>query len=81
MEDVKSYLKRSSDEKDTKGARRALREALHRVQESLKINPDYAPEGMLPVGEGTDGMGGAGLVPEGDKKKKVETVGSSLIST
>ena len=75
MEDVKSYLKKASDEKDTKGARRALREALHRVQESLRLNPDYAPEGMLPVGEGTDGMGGAGLVSEGDKKKKVETVG------
>ena len=75
MGDVKSHLKRVLDEKDTKGARRALREALHRVQESLKINPDYAPEGMLPVGEGTDGMGGAGLVSEGDKKKKVETIG------
>lgn len=37
-------------------------------------NPEFAPEGMLPMGEGTDGMGGAGLIKEGEKEKKVETI-------
>lgn len=74
MENVKIYLKKSSEEKETKGARRALRDALHRVQQALLHNPEFAPEGMLPMGEGTDGMGGAGLVKEGEKEKKVETI-------
>lgn len=74
MENVKIYLKKSSEEKETKGVRRALRDALHRVQQALLHNPEFAPEGMLPVGEGTDGMAGAGLVKEGEKEKKVETV-------
>ncbi len=75
MEEVKAYLKRTFEEKETKVARRALREALHRVQQALIVNPEFTPQGMLPIGESAEGVGGAGLIPEGKKEKKVETIG------
>ncbi len=74
MEEVKAYLKRTTEEKETKGARRALREALHRVQQALILNPEFAPQGMLPIGESSQGIGGAGLIRETKKGKEVETI-------
>lgn len=76
MEEVKRYLGRVSDERETKGARKALREALHRIQDALRVNPDFAPPGMFPLAGETPGLGGAGLAQEAPPPK-AETLGEA----
>jgi hypothetical protein len=77
MAEVKRYLGRVSDERETRGARKALREALHRIQSALGLNPDFAPPGILPLAGETPGLGGAGL-QAGEKKPKAGTVGAGV---
>ena len=74
MQDVKRHLGRLREEKDNRSTRRALREALHRVQNALAINPEFAPDGVLPVADETGGIGEAGRVKK-KRKGKDETVG------
>lgn len=62
MREVRSVLARQAGERQTRTVRRALRDALHRVQSALARHPDLAPPGMLPLaGEGSN-LGGAGLI-------------------
>lgn len=74
MGDVKKQLGRLKDERDNRSSRRALREALHRVQTALAQNPDFAPDGVLPVADETGGLGEAGMVKK-KRKPKDETIG------
>ena len=74
MQEVRQVLTRQAGERETRTVRKALREALHRVQSALSRHPDLAPPGMLPLAEEGPGTGGAGLVRE-QKSPKVETVG------
>jgi hypothetical protein len=74
MGDVKKQLGRLKDERDNRSTRRALREALHRVQDALAQNPEFAPEGVLPVADETGGLGEAGMVKK-KRKAKEETIG------
>ncbi len=72
--EVRQALARQAGERETRTVRKALREALHRVQFALTRRPDLAPEGMIPMGGEGAGLGGAALPPDA-KKAKVETVG------
>jgi hypothetical protein len=74
MREVRQVLSRQVKERETRTVRRALREALHRVQAALSRYPDLAPPGMVPVAGEGQGIGGAGLVAE-KKTSKVETLG------
>lgn len=74
MQEVKKTLIRQSGERESRTMRRALREALHRVQAALTRHPDLAPPGMIPVGAEAQGIGGAAAVAE-KKTPKVENLG------
>jgi hypothetical protein len=74
MMDVKKQLGRLKDERDNKSTRRALREALHRVQNALAQNPEFAPDGVLPIADETGGLGEAGMIKK-KKKAKEEIIG------
>ncbi|MCJ7458133.1 MAG: ATP-binding protein [candidate division Zixibacteria bacterium] len=74
MESVKKQLGRLKEERDNRSTRRALREALHRVQDALAQNPEFAPEGILPVAFEAGGLGEAGMVKKKGKAKE-ETIG------
>ena len=74
MQDVKKQMGRLQEEKDNKSTRRALRETLHRVQNALSMNPDFAPDGVLPIADETGGIGEAGAIKKKGKKKE-ETIG------
>jgi len=74
MEGVKKQLGRLKEERDNRSTKRALREALHRVQDALAQNPDFAPDGVLPVADEAGGLGEAGMVKK-KRKAKEETIG------
>lgn len=74
MEGVKKQLGRLKEERDNRSTRRALREALHRVQNALSQNPEFAPDGVLPIASETGGLGEAGMVKKKGKTKE-ETIG------
>jgi hypothetical protein len=74
LQEVRQLLLRQAGERESRTVRKALREALHRVQSALTRHPDLAPPGMIPVGSAASGMGGAGLVSE-KGAPKVEEVG------
>ena len=75
MRDVRQVIARQAGERETRTVRKALREALSRVQSALTRNPDLAPPGVLPIAGEGQGMGGAGMV-SAPKDPKPETAGS-----
>ncbi|OIO03621.1 ATP-binding protein [Candidatus Desantisbacteria bacterium CG_4_10_14_0_8_um_filter_48_22] len=66
MERVKKTVEELSDFKQNRRTKRVLTEVLERVKDSLFMNPEFCPEGLLPVGEegkageGTPGFTGSG---------------------
>lgn len=69
VKDVHAVMDKLSDQKDTKRARRALRDALQRIQNALRQNPEFSPFGILPVAKEEDELGKPGLVqPEKEKQ-------------
>ena len=72
MEMVKGVLNRISDEKENKKVRRALRDAVQRVQHALSRNPDWSPFGAIPEADQTQGIGEAGKVSKLKEKKMTE---------
>ncbi len=81
VKDVHAVMGKLSDQKDTKRARRALRDALQRVQDALRQNPEFSPFGILPVAEKEDELGKPGLVqPEKEEQpsepEEIEDIGA-----
>ncbi|MFY9268506.1 MAG: hypothetical protein WAO55_02025 [Candidatus Manganitrophaceae bacterium] len=78
VQEVRQVLRRQAGERESRSSRKALREALHRIQSALSLHPDLAPPGMFPMaGEGA-GIGGAGLVAE-EKAPRTEEVGKEFV--
>ena len=71
LKDVKRILGGLTDKKETKKVRRALKDALHRIQKALERNPAFSPFGAIPIASEEKGPGEAGLV---EKKKEEEGV-------
>ena len=67
--EVRVQFNQLQDKKENRKISRALREALERVEQALLKNLDICPEGMIPVGEGTDPSGEPAL-QAGPRKKK-----------
>ena len=79
IERVKPVLEELSDYKENKRVRRTLTEVLEKVKNALIINPDYCPEGLIPIAESASEMGEPGYVSpikgkaaSQDKKQKTE---------
>ena len=73
--EIRVHLDQLRDKKENRKISRALREAMERVEQALLQNLDICPEGMIPVGEGTDPSGDAALQPEGKKGKTSRDAG------
>ncbi|MEK6732827.1 MAG: ATP-binding protein [Candidatus Omnitrophota bacterium] len=59
---IRPVLEELSDYKENKRAKRALTEILAKVKNALILNPDYCPEGLIPIAEGVSDTGGPGLL-------------------
>ncbi len=75
--EIRVQLDQLQDKKENRKISRALREALERVEQALLYNLALCPEGMLPIGEGTDPSGEPALQTNSPKKKTPETVGKT----
>lgn len=64
IERIKPVLGELSDYKENKRARRTLKEVLEKVKNALVLNPDYCPEGLIPIADSTSDTGQPGYVPQ-----------------
>ncbi|MFQ5604281.1 MAG: ATP-binding protein [bacterium] len=64
LEDVKKQLGLLSDRKETRKVKRALKEAMERIQQALIKHPDFVEAGLLPRGEESDAVGEPGEIQQ-----------------
>lgn len=64
IERIKPVLDELSDYKENKRARRALTEVLEKVKNALMLNPDYCPEGLIPIAESASDIGQPGYISQ-----------------
>ncbi|MBM3296349.1 MAG: ATP-binding protein [Candidatus Aminicenantes bacterium] len=62
---IRRKLGKEADRREDLRAGRAVKEALQRVLEALKLNPDFSPFGPIPAGDGERGIGGGAAVAKG----------------
>lgn len=62
MSQVKQQLSRLSDQRETKKVKRALKEAMDRIQQALVKHTDFVDPGFIPIGEETSGVGEPGEI-------------------
>lgn len=74
MEGVKVFLQKLVMKKESKKVSRALKEALQRIYRALAANPDLSPFGALPIGDKTNGAGGAAEIAKVKEETKGEEV-------
>jgi hypothetical protein len=77
---IKPVLDELSDYKENKRVRRTLTEVLEKVKNALMLNPDYCPQGLIPIGDSTSDTGQPGYISQTkaageskDKQQKIET--------
>jgi hypothetical protein len=77
---IKPVLDELSDYKENKRVRRALTEVLEKVKNALILNPDYCPEGLIPLAESASDVGEPGYISQAkdkispiNKEQKTET--------
>lgn len=76
VQEVDDVLKRLAGRKEKQRASKALKESLQRVHRSLALNPDLSPFGAIPLADGGEGMGGAGVL-----SRKSDQAGERRIQT
>lgn len=64
MAEVEAALRQIALHKENRVARRAVTEALDRIEVALRRHPDLSPFGGIPIGEEVEGGGEAALVAE-----------------
>lgn len=62
VERAKPILEEVSDYKENRRIKRSLTEVLERLKNALILNPDYCPEGLVPLAEETSPTGQPGYV-------------------
>lgn len=62
MQEVRKQLGRLSDRKETQKVKRALKEAIDRIQQALGKHPDFVEAGLLPFGEESPAVGEPAIV-------------------
>lgn len=71
MDEAKIILQRLAGKREGKKVSRALKEALQKIYNALVVNPDLSPFGFLPIGEKTEGAGGAAMLHKEETKEEV----------
>jgi len=64
LERIKPVIEELSDYKENRRARRTLTEVLDKIKNALVLNPDFCPEGLLPVADKAAQQGQPGYVSE-----------------
>jgi hypothetical protein len=64
MAEVEAALRQIALHRENRVARRAVQEALDRIETALRRHPDLSPLGGIPIGEEVEGGGEAALVAE-----------------
>lgn len=64
MAEVEQAVRILAIRKENRVARRAIGEALARIERALRLHPELSPFGALPTGEESEAAGEAALVPE-----------------
>jgi hypothetical protein len=64
MAEVEAALRQIALRKENRVARRAVQEALDRIEVALRRHPDLSPFGGIPIGDEVEGGGEAALVAE-----------------
>jgi hypothetical protein len=75
MVDVEAALRQIALRKENRVARRAVQEALDRIETALRRLPDLSPFGAVPIGEEVEGGGEAALVTEPKPRGRFEEPG------
>jgi len=78
VERIKPILDELSDYKENKRARRVLTEVLDRVKNALMLNPDYCPEGLIPLGDSGSETGQPGYIQPNEDKTVEENKGQKI---
>ena len=69
-EEIRCQVNLLKDKWENRKISRALREAMERVEKALLKNLEICPEGMIPVGQGTD-PGGEPALSEGKRETEI----------
>ncbi len=67
VERIKPVLDELADYKENKRVKRTLTEVLEKVKNALILNPDYCPEGLIPLAHDTSDTGRPGYISENRK--------------
>ena len=59
---AKPVIEELSDQKENRRSRKSLGEVLDKIKQALLLNPDFCPEGLMPIGEGISPDGQPGYV-------------------
>ncbi|HAH21122.1 MAG: hypothetical protein A2Y00_00500 [Omnitrophica WOR_2 bacterium GWF2_43_52] len=60
---AKPVIEELSDQKENRRSRKSLGEVLDKIKHALLLNPDFCPEGLIPIGEGISASGQPGYIP------------------
>lgn len=75
---IKPVLDELLDYKENKRVRRTLTEVLEKVKNALVLNPDYCPQGLIPIGDGTSEVGQPGYISQAKAAGVVEAKGQKV---
>jgi hypothetical protein len=70
--EVSKQLSKLSDQKETTRVRRAVNDAIQRIQQALSAHPEFGQAGAIPVGEPTGGLGEPGELRSAEEKESEE---------
>jgi len=68
VERVRPIVEEMSDQKENKRSRKTLSDVLDKIKNALILNPDFCPEGLIPIGDASSDAGQPGYV-SGSRKK------------
>lgn len=77
LQEVKKQLSQLSDQRERQKVNRALKEAIHRIQQALGKHPEFVDAGLIPVGEDTNALGEPGeMRPQNELSTQEENTDS-----
>jgi len=68
--EVSQQLSKLADKKETTRVRRAVNDAIERIQQALSANPEFGQGGSIPVGESTEGVGEPGELRQAEEDEE-----------
>lgn len=72
VERAKPIVEEISDQKENRRSRKTLTEVLDRIKNALILNPDFCPEGLIPLADAVSDIGHPGYVTNSEGKTKTE---------